>query len=181
MATADELNALADLKLWPRVHPEPNSGCWLWEGSANAKGYGQVWNEKDRRAVYAHRLSYAASHGEIPAGLLVCHRCDNPPCVNPEHLFLGTTQDNSKDMMQKGRHPVCCDPSRLRALQVAGGKANGGKHFIKDGVSVAAVLSADDVRKIRADTRKDHLIAADYGVARGTISSIQARRSWRGI
>lgn len=84
-----------------RSIPEPNSGCWLWLGAA--------W--EDRPNVYyqgkkrlASRVSYEAYVGPIPPGLHALHRCDNPWCVNPEHLFPGTQADNNQDMMNKGRH-----------------------------------------------------------------------------
>jgi len=93
-----------------RTMPEPNSGCWLWCGEVNPKGYGRVTlvlngrtGRGAARRLMAHRLSYEQHKGPIPAGLLVLHRCDNPPCVNPGHLFVGTARDNLHDMIRKGR------------------------------------------------------------------------------
>lgn len=81
--------------------PEPNSGCWIWLGSTNAKGYAHL--KYETRQQRANRFSWSAYNGEIPPGLHVLHSCDNRLCVNPEHLFLGTNQDNVDDKMRKGR------------------------------------------------------------------------------
>lgn len=82
--------------------PEPNSGCWLWEGCL-LDGYGQV--ENNGHMIAAHRYSYSLLKGHLIPGFLVCHHCDNRSCVNPDHLFLGTWQDNMDDMKRKGRAP----------------------------------------------------------------------------
>lgn len=75
--------------------------CWLWDGALNSKGYGSMGFLK--KGWLAHRLSYTAFKGPIPDGLLVCHSCDVPSCVNPDHLWLGTTRDNQRDSESKGR------------------------------------------------------------------------------
>lgn len=77
------------------------NGCWYWTAFRNPKGYGMF--KVNGRHIGAHRISYEIFVGEIPKGLLCLHRCDNPPCVNPKHLFIGTNQDNMDDMKEKGR------------------------------------------------------------------------------
>ena len=79
----------------------PN-GCHIWTGALSVKGYGCTQN--DGKGVRAHRVSYTIYNGQIPYGMQVCHRCDNPPCVNPAHLFLGTQSDNEQDKLNKGRN-----------------------------------------------------------------------------
>jgi HNH endonuclease len=76
--------------------------CWGWRGATFRFGYGKVklW---DGTRTTAHRVSYQIHYGPIPDGMFVCHHCDNPPCTNPEHLFLGTGADNNRDMAKKGR------------------------------------------------------------------------------
>lgn len=80
------------------------TGCWVWTAAQASKGYGEIKIPKTRRQIPAHCLSYLIHRGPIPAGTCVLHSCDNPPCVNPEHLFLGTKKDNAMDMVSKKRH-----------------------------------------------------------------------------
>lgn len=84
-------------------HVRKTDTCWLWTGSRNFYGYGWFKPGKRLRKEKAHRVAYALACGPIPPGLLVLHRCDNPPCVRPDHLWLGTTQDNIDDRIRKGR------------------------------------------------------------------------------
>lgn len=83
--------------------PKTEDDCWLWAGGLNNKGYGVGFYMRGRRSNYAHRASYLLFCGSIPPGLYVLHSCDVRACVNPAHLFLGTAQDNTNDMIAKGR------------------------------------------------------------------------------
>ncbi|TSA41005.1 MAG: HNH endonuclease [Verrucomicrobiales bacterium] len=84
---------------WSRV--KKTDDCWIFSGGKKGRGYGQ--HRFQGQSQSAHRVSFQLCKGEIPKGILVCHTCDNPPCVNPDHLFLGTGKDNAQDMLKKGR------------------------------------------------------------------------------
>lgn len=99
--------------------PEPNTGCWLWIGGVDQRGYGHIKDITTRRTVSAHRRSYLLFKGIVPPpGMFVLHRCDQPCCVNPDHLFLGTHQDNMADMAKKGRSHT--RPHNLTPDEIAG-------------------------------------------------------------
>lgn len=124
--------------------------CWVWCGSKAPGGYGQL--SVGGKLQRANRVSWRLFRGEIPKGLHVLHRCDNPPCVNPEHLFLGTHGDNVRDMFSKGRGKFTRIPPKL---------------------------TEDQVTKIYSDDRIYKEIAKDYGVDPSTICDIKRRKSWK--
>jgi hypothetical protein len=91
-----------------KVSPEPMSGCWLWTGAVDQNGYGRIWSggitdAGNKRALIAPRVSYQEHVGPIPEGLVVRHICDNPACVAPYHLEIGTMKQNVRDMIDRGR------------------------------------------------------------------------------
>jgi hypothetical protein len=158
-----------------RYIPEPNSGCWLWTGALSVDGYGRirVGPEAGSKKVGAHRVSYELHKGPIPDGMLVCHKCDVPACVNPDHLWLGTCADNLRDRDAKGRGPVGDrNGSRTkpwaRACQV--GSRNG-----------YAKLDDDGVRQIRAALASGERgcdIARRFSVSRPLVTLIKQRKIW---
>lgn len=107
-----------------RVMPEPMTGCWLWIGAHDRNGYGRfgILNIRDEwRQQFAHRISWELHRGDIPVAMCVCHKCDTPACVNPDHLFLGTQQDNLNDMHSKNRARgnVKLTPEQVRSIKSA--------------------------------------------------------------
>lgn len=140
--------------------PEPNTGCILWMGSG-VGGYGNITVKGRVRRV--HRVVYEMENGPIPDGLLVCHKCDVPACINPAHLFLGTVQDNHADMVGKGRHRQGPRPD-----------AWGEK-------SSSCRLTEDQVRRIILSPLSQASMAREFGVGRSTITAIRQRKTWKHI
>lgn len=93
-------NVVIENRFWTKV--DVRDGCWSWRAARNPKGYGVFSCEG--RTVSAHRFSYELYNGPIPSGMVVRHKCDNPPCVNPDHLELGTQADNERDKINRGRY-----------------------------------------------------------------------------
>jgi len=145
----------AEERFWGQV--AKGDGCWEWTGTDRGRGYGRIY--ANGRTIGTHRFSYELHHGPIPAGMFVCHSCDNPRCVRPDHLFLGAPAENSADMVAKGRQnsPV--------------GERHGGSK-----------LKAEDVRQIRrlvderAVTQRE--IGERFGVSQSLVAQIAARKVW---
>lgn len=139
--------------------PEPTTGCWLWMGDHFRDGYGKIraYDKTSR----AHRVSYRIHLGEIPPGMCVCHKCDTPSCVNPDHLFLGTHKDNAHDRDAKGR------AHRPRGEECGWSKLN-----------VAKVLQ---IRDMYSRGFKQRQIAEIFDIYRGHVSSIVTKKRWAHI
>lgn len=159
-------------RFWAKVPAGGLLDCWEWQGNRNVGrgGYGQlsVWPN----TYLAHRIAYALTKGPIPAGLFVLHRCDNPPCVNPAHLWLGTARDNSADMVAKGRaasgdrHPMVYRPELRRP-----GELNS-----------SARITAADVREIRerfARGESQRVLAIEFGLTKSYLGQITRGERWK--
>jgi len=99
-------------RLAEKVVPEPNSGCLLWLGVVNHRGYGRIWH--DHAPWQTHRIAWVLANGPVPEGKLVLHTCDVRSCVNPAHLYLGTPLDNMNDRRDRGRSPLASQTHCLR-------------------------------------------------------------------
>lgn len=147
---------------WDRVIPEPNTGCWLWLGGSVRAGYGHF--PLRGRMVLAHRFAWAEAHGPVPPGLFVCHRCDNPPCCNPAHLFLGTARDNMRDKDAKGRGRYVGAHSPLR-----------GERHPRAKLTWEAVAS---IRERHAAGAAIRGLARGFGVSQKAIQKIVRGEHW---
>jgi hypothetical protein len=145
-------------RFWTKVRKSPN-GCWEWIGCFSDTGYGNFYADGSLRLT--HRYSWTLHVGAIPKGLCVLHRCDNRACVRPDHLFLGTKKDNTRDMFYKGRE---------RNLGICKGEQHGNSK-----------LTLEQVLRIRAESaagRKHREMAAEMGVTESLVSKVVHRKVW---
>lgn len=144
---------------WRQV--DKSGDCWIWSGLCMKAGYGEIWRHSTM--LYTHRLSYEFHKGCIPDGLLVLHECDNPPCVNPDHLFLGTYLDNVRDMINKGRQGVVPRGEKARHSKL----------------TTEQVL---EIREAYASGRNTQVeLARIYGIHKRNIWMITSRKVWKHI
>lgn len=128
-------------------------GCWLWQGALDKDGYGRP--KINGKLIRSNRAAWALYNGAIPEGMLVCHKCDNPSCVNPEHLFLGTPKDNTQDMFRKGR-----------------------QHDRKGANHSNARLTDIEIAAIKIDKRRVKDIAIHYGIHWRHVYRIKSGERW---
>ena len=131
------------------------SGCWLWTSHCDKDGYGILPGNHGN--VRAHRFSYVHHYGRIDAGMVICHKCDNPSCVNPDHLFIGTTKENFQDMLSKGRD------------KMVGSRNNKAK------------LNEDQVAFIRQSTLSALALSIEFSVSKSAIKRIKNGTQWRHV
>lgn len=144
-----KLSPIEIAQFWSRVDAGPAFQCWEWKGAKNATGYGRC------HGTGAHRVAYELANGEIPDGMLIRHKCDNPMCCNPKHLVPGTHRQNSGDMVARGRH--------LRGERNPRSK-----------------LSEDDAREILRNPERMGVraLAKRFGVSPATVSLIRSGDRW---
>lgn len=155
-------------RFWPKVRIGGQDECWEWAAARDKNGYGQFWNPNRRTMDLAHRVAYELANGPLPpkkrgefgaVGVLVCHRCDNPPCVNPAHLFPGDAVANMRDCVAKGRNRPTQGQRNPRVR-----------------------LTLDQVQKIRDSYSgiygEKSAIARAYGISTSQVSKILLRQVW---
>lgn len=166
-ATAVELSTFADFeRILADALPERivskivfGDGCWGWKGYCTDKGYGQV--SFDGRLTYIHIVVYEFLNGKLPPGLCVLHRCDNPPCPNPDHLWAGTKAENNADMNAKGR--------------ARGGSLPGAAHpMVK-----LTLIEVEEIRSRASRGQSQRSIARDFSVSQRQIGRILHGESWK--
>ena len=151
-----EITPEIEVRFWAKV--DKSKDCWLWTGCLDRDGYGFIGIDGVPRRT--HRVVLLLEGSDVPSGMLVCHHCDNPSCVNPDHLFIGTQSDNIRDMYRKGRN----NNVGLK------GEMNG-----------SSKLTDAEVLAIREEPGKVRDIAKKYGVSKSLISVIKRREGWSHI
>lgn len=142
-------------RFWAKVDKRGEDDCWPWTASLQAKGYGQ-FTLSHGHPINAHRFAWYLANGPIPSGRYVCHSCDNRPCCNPKHLFVGSPADNTADMMAKGRAPLGADMPTAKLTED----------------SVRAIYA---LKGVLSNTKTGRL----FGVSAGTISKIRRGLRWK--
>jgi hypothetical protein len=163
--------AAAGPSFWAKA--DKSEECWFWTGTLDPKGYGFFgWKQKKYRA---HRFAYLLTHGEIPADLFVCHRCDCPGCVNPEHLWLGTVKENNQDSASKGRYQ---DTRKARGENRKKTSHRGSAHYLSPFTEAQILdIRSRDYSRWGSYTR----VAEEFKTSSNTIKRIHKREVWTHI
>jgi hypothetical protein len=160
-------------RFWSKVDKSHGDGCWLWVAGKFRNGYGAFNASKKNppkdKTRYAHRVSWIRANGPIPLGYVVCHKCDNPACVNPDHLFIGTQAENLSDMRRKGRGS---EVGLLTSESAAGEKNPRAKLKTSDVVQI---------KKMLCDGETPTRVAEIMGIPRTRVYDISHGRCWVGV
>ena len=166
MIEIQELDQKTINRFWGKV--DKSGDCWNWIGGSSPAGYGRftILMSGTKKFLLSHRISYFIHTGSLPNGMLVCHSCDNPSCVNPDHLFLGTYRDNVMDAVNKGRIKI---PFGINTIFPKGEKHPEAK-ITKD--------QAIEIKERLSNGERQIDIAEDYPISRWMISKIARGRCW---
>lgn len=152
--------------LWSKIEVRDSNVCWEWRGARNKHGYG-ITTIRNKQHL-SHRIVWLHQHGVMNLSMKVLHRCDNPPCCNPSHLFLGTQSDNVYDMIAKGR----------RRNGISRTSAKKGEENYRAKVKNSDVEKIRELRKMETPLKE---IARQFGIHVATVSDIVSRRTWKHI
>jgi hypothetical protein len=187
-------------RFWSKVKIGKPDECWNWTAGTAPGGYGAIWMKG--KMIRAHRVSYYCFNGDPPNDKpLICHKCDNPKCCNPAHLFAGSSKDNSEDMSQKGRnqkgechyskrHPEkiirgAKHYSNMHPEKVASGERNGARtrpdrvaRGERQGLSKLNTSAIYEIRRLFEGGASKACIAKQFGVTRGCIIKVLRKKTW---